>query len=168
MLKRIFSIIFDVLTSWYHVLFIFRFRTLLTWIFWSGSAKVLHQGTTIGNVDIVRLVIVPTTGTVVMCDALCVLCFAVGMFCVRVGHVVVTRQTDWLSLFFCLNRMVRYRLDTTGPQVMCWIFPTQRLFSVWVWGWVSSVEFTCGRSMEIIWLYQGDVISKSRAWHWIR
>ena len=83
-----------------------------------------------------------------MCDALCVLCFAVGMFCVRVGHVVVTRQTDWLSLFFCLNRMVRYRLSTHWfPQVTGWIFPTQRPFSAWVWGWVSSVEFTCGNNI---------------------
>ena len=79
----------------------FGFRTLLTWIFCSGSAKVLHQGTTIGNVNIVRLVIFPTPGTkgtVFMCDALCVLCFAVDMFCVFVLDTSLSqdRLTEWV------------------------------------------------------------------------
>ena len=78
------------------------FRTLLTWIFWSSSAKVPHQGTIIGNVNIASLQTCHLTRsyrysmTLCYLNSLCVLFWSSRKgLCVRVGHIVATRLTAW-------------------------------------------------------------------------
>jgi len=84
------------------VLFISGFWTLLMWIFWFGSAKVLHQGTTIGDIVSQTCHLSNPLYTIQydMCGVLCVLCFAVGMFCVFVlvcwTSLSQDRLTDWV------------------------------------------------------------------------
>ena len=68
------------------------------------------------------------------------------VMCVRVEHVVVTRQTDWLSLFFCLNRMVGMFEHPLVPTSGKLNLPNSETFLGTSIGLVSSVEFTCGNS----------------------
>ena len=83
--------------------------------------------------------------------------------CVRVGHAVATRnETDWTSLFSCLNCMVRFEQPVVPTSDKLRLVMIHRVeFRVW-----SSRVVRW--SMKIIWWYQGDVVSKSRAWHWTR
>ena len=86
------------------------------------------------------------------------------MFCVFVLNTSLSqdRLTEWVYSSVSTGW---YRLSIHWfPQVTSWIFPTQRPFSVWVWGWVVSSVGIISKG-DAWWL---QLVSKSWAWHWTR
>ena len=155
MLKRSFSIMFDVLWSWDHVLSIFRVSNFADVDFFGPvPQRFLTKASSLGMwiLPDFRLVILPgPTGTVCVIWIRCVVYLVVTERSVRSCWTLRCHKTDCMILFIFLNWWFGIVWTPSGSHKWLNLPNSHTFLSVRSLGWVCGVEFTCGAmTMEIL------------------